>query len=122
KLRDFSGESVYVGIDSDLKRWQVTLMSEELELQTFSQEPDSGRLISFLEGHFPGADYDCVYEAGFSGFNAQRELAEAGIDCRVSARNRIVAALFRSLRGIFPVRTIIVFTRQDFQVSMCNGS
>lgn len=70
KLRDFSGESVYVGIDSHLKRWQVTLMSEELELQSFSQEPDSGRLISFLERHFPGADYHCVYEAGFSGFNA----------------------------------------------------
>lgn len=83
KLRDFSGESIYVGIDSHLKRWQVTLMSEELELQSFSQEADSGRLISFLERHFPGADYHCVYEAGFSGFNAQRELAWAGIDCIV---------------------------------------
>src|SRR5690606_36762258 len=83
KLRDFSGESVYIGIDSHLKRWQVTLMSEELDLQSFSHEPESGRLSSFLEGDYPGADYHCHYEAGFSGSNAHRELAEAAIDCLV---------------------------------------
>jgi transposase len=82
-LKDFSGESIYVGIDSHLKSWKVTIMSEEMELRNFSQEPDSKKLSSFLRKHYPGADYKCVYEAGFAGFNAQRELKSEGISCMV---------------------------------------
>lgn len=82
-LTDFSGESIYVGIDSHLKSWHVTIMSEEMELRNFTQEPDSRKLTSFLQRHYPGADYKCVYEAGFAGFNAYRALKAEGIDCMV---------------------------------------
>lgn len=82
-LRDFNGEIIYVGIDSHLKSWNVTIMSEEMELRNFTQEPDSKRLSSFLQNHYPGADYRCVYEAGFAGFNAQRELSANGVNCVV---------------------------------------
>jgi transposase len=82
-LKDFSGESIYVGIDSHLKSWNITIMSDEMELRNFTQEPDSKKLSSFLRRHYPGADYQCVYEAGFAGFNAQRELIDEGIPCMV---------------------------------------
>jgi transposase len=82
-LRDFNGEIIYVGIDSHLKSWNVTVMSDEMELRNFTQEPASKQLSSFLRKHYPGADYRCVYEAGFAGFNAQRELSADGISCIV---------------------------------------
>ena len=82
-LTNFSGESIYVGIDSHLKSWNVTIMSEEMELRNFTQEPDSKKLSSFLQRNYPGADYKCVYEAGFAGFNAQRALNAEGISCIV---------------------------------------
>jgi transposase len=82
-LKDFSGESLYVGIDSHLKSWKVTLMCDELELMNFTQEPDGKKLASFLRKHYPGAAYKCVYEASFGGFNAQRLLVSEGISCMV---------------------------------------
>src|ERR1700678_904110 len=82
-LTNFNGESIYVGIDSHLKSWNVTIMSEEMELRNFTQEPDSKKLSSFLQRNYPGADYKCVYEAGFAGFNAQRALSAEGINCIV---------------------------------------
>lgn len=82
-VRDFSGESIYVGIDSHLKSWKVTVMSKELMLNSFTQPPDSKQLSAYLKGHYPGADIHCVYEAGFAGFNIQRELSSVGINCMV---------------------------------------
>lgn len=82
-LTNFGGESIYVGIDSHLKSWKVTVMSDEMELRNFTQEPDSKKLSLFLHRNYPGAHFKCVYEAGFAGFNAQRELASEGIDCMV---------------------------------------
>jgi transposase len=54
-------------------------MFDELELSNFTQEPDGQKLISFLRKHYLGARYECMYEAGFSGFNAQWALAKEGI-------------------------------------------
>lgn len=82
-LRNFHGEMIYVGIDCHLKSWKVTLMSSEMELCSFTQPPESRKLSSYLKAHYPGAEFQCVYEAGFSGFNAQRELSAEGIKCIV---------------------------------------
>lgn len=82
-LRDFSGESIFVGIDSHLQSWNVTIMSAEMELRNFTQEPDSKKLSTFLKKNYPGADFKCVYEAGFAGFGAQRSLLADGISCMV---------------------------------------
>jgi transposase len=82
-LRDFTGESIYVGIDSHLRSWHVTIMTATMELRNFTQEPDGKQLAAFLKRHYPGADYQCVYEAGFAGFSPQRILEESGINCMV---------------------------------------
>lgn len=81
---DFSGQSFYVGIDVHKKSWKVTVMSQEMEHKTFSQDPDSRSLVNYLERKFPGATYKAVYEAGFSGFGLYRELSKLGVECVVA--------------------------------------
>ena len=62
-LQKFEGETIYVGIDSHLKSWKISIYSKEFELKTFTQPPDSYKLIGYLKHHYPGASYKCVYKA-----------------------------------------------------------
>jgi transposase len=78
---DFSGQPLYIGIDVHLKSWKVTILSNHHEYKTFSQDPNPDILIAHLRNKYPGAIYYAVYEAGFCGFQHQRALQEAGIDC-----------------------------------------
>lgn len=80
---DFSGQAIFAGIDVHKKSWKVTIRSRHMELQTFSQEPSASTLINHLQSHYPFADYQVVYEAGFCGFSAQRAFTKAGITCLV---------------------------------------
>jgi transposase len=84
KLQKFDGETIYVGIDAHLKSWKVSIYSQEFELKTYTQPPDSHKLMNYLKHHYPGANYKCVYEAGFSGFSSQRQLTKLGADCIVA--------------------------------------
>lgn len=79
----FSGQSLYVGIDCHKKSWKVTIMGEHYEHKSFSQDPDPDNLAGYLHRNFPGATYNAVYEAGFSGFSACRKLRQLGVDCIV---------------------------------------
>lgn len=83
KVKDFSGENIYVGIDTHAKSWMVSIYSDEFELKTFSQAPDVGQLSGYLRKHYPGAYYQLAYEAGFSGFWIQRQFLEDNINCSV---------------------------------------
>jgi transposase len=79
----FDGQSIYVGIDCHKKNWTVTILGEQYEHKTMSQNPDPDILASYLRRNFPGADYNAVYEAGFNGFYSCRRLKELGINCSV---------------------------------------
>jgi len=83
KVLDFSGQTIFIGLDVHYKSWAVTLQSEEFEIKTFSQPSKAMILTNYLQEHYPGAKCKAVYEAGFCGFNIQRELALQGIDCEV---------------------------------------
>lgn len=80
---DFDGQNIYVGIDTHLKSWKVALYHDDIALKTFSQDPDSGLLIKHLRKNYPNANYQCAYEAGFSGFWLQKTLTKQGIKCIV---------------------------------------
>ncbi|MEO8712531.1 MAG: hypothetical protein ABI405_10430 [Parafilimonas sp.] len=45
---DFTGQNIYVGIDTHFKTWMVSIYSDEFELKTFGQEPDVDRLENYL--------------------------------------------------------------------------
>lgn len=79
----FSGQSFYVGIDYHKKNWKVTILGEQYEHKTMSQDPDPALLASYLKRNFPGAEYHAVYEAGFSGFESCRKLNQLGVNCMV---------------------------------------
>lgn len=80
KELNFEGEKIYSGIDSHLKSWRVTILTERLHHKTFTQPPDPKTLVSYLKKNFPGATYYSAYEAGFSGFWIHYELAKMNVN------------------------------------------
>jgi len=61
----------------------VSIIVADILLCTMSQDPDTNILVKYLRRNFPGGIYNCVYEAGFSGFWIYYELNEAGVNCIV---------------------------------------
>jgi len=80
----FAGQSIYVGIDYHKKSWKVTILGDQYEHKTMSQNPSPEILASYLKRNFPGASYQAVYEAGFSGFKSCRALRDLGVNCMVT--------------------------------------
>jgi len=79
----FKDQSFYIGIDYHKKSWKVTILGEQYEHKTMSQNPDPDLLAAYLKRNFPGGNYHAVYEAGFSGFSSCRRLSELGVECMV---------------------------------------
>jgi len=80
---DFTGQTIYVGMDVHQKSWTVSIFMEHIEHKTFTQPPDVEVLVAYLRRHFPGARYQAVYEAGFCGFWIHDKLKLHGIPCLV---------------------------------------
>ena len=81
---DFTGQDIYVGLDTGKKSWKVCILTEDIEHKTFSQPPEPGALVSYLRRNFPGAKYRCVYEAGYFGYWIHDALKRQGVDCMVT--------------------------------------
>ena len=80
KMLDFTGYKLYIGIDVHLNQWTVTIRMRDLELKTFSMNPNPQQLKQHLMKHYPNGHFYSVYEAGFCGFWAHRELCKLGIN------------------------------------------
>ena len=50
-------------------------------LKSYTQPPEPKIFFEYLSKNYPSGEYNCAYEAGFSGFWAQRQLNELGINC-----------------------------------------
>lgn len=83
KALDFTGKTIFCGIDVHKISWSVCLSMEDRILKRFSQGPYPMDLNSTLNRLYPGANYKAVYEAGFCGFYPQRIMTSLGIDCIV---------------------------------------
>jgi hypothetical protein len=79
KKLDFSNQNFYIGLDVHKKNWLVTILTDGLELKTFSQPPSANILAGYLTNNYPNGHYYSAYEAGFCGFSAHRELLSLGI-------------------------------------------
>ncbi|MBT3243789.1 MAG: IS110 family transposase [Bacteroidetes bacterium] len=77
---DFNGQHIYAGIDVHLRSWKVTVLTEELTVRTFSQNPRPELLHQYMTRNFPNATYHTAYEAGFCGFWIHNKLKLLGID------------------------------------------
>ncbi len=80
---DFTGKTIYVGIDVHKKDWQIGLFHAGLVLGNHRISGNSQELIDFLKKRYCGATIKCVYESCAWGFNLQRQLTAAGIECMV---------------------------------------
>ena len=83
KKTDFTEKKIYVGIDVHLKSWAISLHYEKQQIRYFQQPPIAKALVTTLRRDYPNASFYCAYEAGFSGFTAQRELQAQGFSCIV---------------------------------------
>jgi len=79
----FSNLHFFVGVDTHLKNWRVTIINSGIELKTFSMNPSPEELFNYLKKNYPKGIYHIVYEAGFCGFWPKRKFTELGIDCIV---------------------------------------
>lgn len=77
---NFVGQTLYVGIDVHKKSWQITMILNGIKVKTFSMNPNPNELYNYLTSNYPNANYYSVYEAGFSGFWAARQLQSLGIN------------------------------------------
>ncbi len=80
KIKDFSGENIYIGFDVHKKSWQVSIMTEHLTHKSFSHPPSVNALVNYLQTNFTGGVYHSAYEAGFCGFWIHRELEKLGVN------------------------------------------
>jgi transposase len=76
---DYSGINIYTGIDTHLKNWKITIMTDDLTLNTLSVDPNAHTVGNYLRKHFPNGNYYSAYEAGFCGYNPHRALIKEGI-------------------------------------------
>ena len=79
----FTGCSFFIGIDTHLRNWKITIRLNGIELKTFSMNPSAIELLNYLNKKYPGGIYHIVYEAGFCGFWPQRKFTELGLNCIV---------------------------------------
>lgn len=80
---DFTGKTIFAGIDVHKIDYQVGLFYSGLVLGNYRIASNSGELIKFFKKQYPGAIIKCVYESGAWGFTLQRQLSAAGIECIV---------------------------------------
>jgi transposase len=80
---DFTGQDVYVGIDTHKRNWSVCVLGDGWEERPFSHDPRPGQLVDHLRRRYPGGRYHLAYEAGFAGHWIAREFALRDVDCIV---------------------------------------
>ncbi len=80
---DFTGQEVFVGIDASKRNWRVAVRVGHQVHKRFAQAAEPETLMAYLRRHFPGAQYHCVYEAGYEGFWIHDRLRALGAECIV---------------------------------------
>jgi transposase len=77
---DFTGQNIYVGMDTHKKSWRVSIVHDEVILKTFNQDPEPDILYNYLKKNYPGANYHSAYEASYCGYWIHFRLKNLGIN------------------------------------------
>lgn len=80
KTLDFKGQTFSLGLDVSRTRWDVTIRLGHIRLKDISINPSPKILADYMKTRYPGGTYNTVYEAGFLGFWAHRQLCELGFN------------------------------------------
>jgi transposase len=76
----FDGQEFCLGLDVHHRDWKVTIRTMGTEVKTLVMPPDPRGVHVYMMRNFPGGRYRSVYEAGFSGFWAHRQLNALGFN------------------------------------------
>lgn len=79
KTLDFKGQKFFIGNDTHKTHWDITIRHAGIKLKQLSIDPSPQVLADYMNTHYPGGEYYSVYEAGFSGYWAHRQLCQLGI-------------------------------------------
>jgi len=79
KTFNYTGKTIFVGIDVHKKTYSVTAVCEDLVVKKETLKADPEDLILYLKKRFGEGRIESAYEAGFSGFHLHRKLIKAGI-------------------------------------------
>ena len=85
KKTDYKGSTIYMGLDVHLKSWDLKVVTDyTTPHRTVHISPASiDQLVNYMHTYYPNGNYQCVYEAGFSGFWIQKDLEKRGISTMV---------------------------------------
>jgi transposase len=81
--KEVTQQQYYIGLDVHANQWSVCVRFQKMELKIFTCEPNPSKFASTIRNLFPESQYNCVYEAGFSGYSIHRKLTELGLKCSV---------------------------------------
>lgn len=95
--RDYTGKTVFVGIDVHKKTYACVSICEGEVVKRDTMPGNPEVLLSYLSKGFKGASITSAYEAGFSGFHLDRILRSKGINnlvinaasIEISSRDRV---------------------------------
>lgn len=87
--KDWSGISLYAGIDVHKRKWVTTVRTKEASLRTFVTGADKQALLQSFRHLFPGASIEAVYEAGCFGYHLAEFLNMNGIKTIIVAPHTI---------------------------------
>lgn len=68
KQLDFSGETIYCGLDVHKTNWKVNARMNNMEIRAFSQNPDTVLLKKHFANNYPGAELKVFMRLVFVGF------------------------------------------------------
>lgn len=79
-IRNYTGKSIFIGIDVHKKTYSVSVVcdNELVKRDILPAYPE--RLTDYLKKYFSGAQINSAYEAGFSGLKLHRHLQSHGIN------------------------------------------
>lgn len=96
-MRDYTDQSIFIGIDVHKKTYNVTAIFDGVILKRDRMAACPQKLIAYCHKFFPNARIHSAYEAGFCGFGLHRQLLENGINnivvhaasIEIAARDRV---------------------------------
>lgn len=78
-MRDYTGQSIFIGIDVHKKTYSVTAVVNKIVVKRDTMAACPKKFIDYCFKFFPNASIHTAYEAGFSGFYLHRQLVANGI-------------------------------------------
>lgn len=82
KHLNYEGQQVYVGMDVHKDTWKVATCTQHTSPTNWPvtiRRPFAENLKKYLDRHYPRADFQCAYEAGFCGFWPYEDLQKYGL-------------------------------------------